>query len=43
MASPFGALKRAVYRFRDAITGRFTTPGYAREHPDTTVREEDHR
>jgi hypothetical protein len=29
-----------VYAWRDAITGEYVTEEYAREHPDTTVREE---
>jgi hypothetical protein len=26
-------------RYRSAITGRYVTEAYAREHPDTTVAE----
>jgi hypothetical protein len=28
------------YAYRDAGTGEYVTPEYAKEHPDTTVREE---
>jgi hypothetical protein len=27
------------YAYRDAVTGEYVTPEYAKEHPDTTVRE----
>jgi hypothetical protein len=32
-------LRRILYRFRSAITGRFVTRKYAEKHPDTTVKE----
>lgn len=32
-------LKRLVIRFRSAITGQYVTSEYAKQHPDTTVRE----
>ena len=34
-------LKRLVSRFRSAVSGRFVTEGYARRHPETTVKEKD--
>jgi hypothetical protein len=32
-------LKRLVYRFRSAVTGRFVSGAYAERHPRTTMRE----
>ena len=31
--------KRATYRYRSAITGRYVSAAYAKRHPTTTVRE----
>lgn len=32
-------LKRILYRFRSAITGRWITKAEAERNPDTTIRE----
>ena len=32
-------LRKAFSRFRSAITGRFVSRGYAKEHPDTTFED----
>ena len=31
--------QKPVIRYRDAITGHYTTEKYAEEHPKTTVKE----
>lgn len=35
----FTLIKRAFRRFRSAITGRFVSAEYAKDHKDTTVGE----
>jgi hypothetical protein len=36
-----GRLRRALRRFRSAVTGRFVSRAYAEDHPETTVAETD--
>lgn len=38
-----GLIRRIIYRWRSAITGRYVTKAYAEQHPDTTIRETDKR
>ena len=33
------AKKTPLTRDRSAVTGRYVTPGYAKAHPNTTVKE----
>lgn len=35
----FARLRRAVVRWRSAISGRFVSQEYAEKHPDSTVAE----
>jgi hypothetical protein len=37
------ALRRRLRRYRSAITGRYVSEEFAREHPDTTISELDKR